>query len=151
VSGQRPGIRWRGLRLVLGVAGAVLIAGVIAGCEKHDQSDDAQIRQVVDQFAKAVDRLDQPAILGLLCKEEADEMKDDDDFDPDAAPLADPEVRSVQASDIQVNADTANARISRPGQQDITLWFRREGSTWKVCAPAADNATPSPSASSAPA
>ena len=137
--------RRRGIRLLVGVAGAVLAAGVLAGCQKQDESDDAQIRRVVDQFATAVDRVDQPAILALLCTEEADEMREDDDFDPDAAPLADPKTRSVQASDIHVDADTASARISRPDQPDTTLWFRREGGTWKVCAPAGDEATPSPS------
>jgi hypothetical protein len=54
--------------------------------------------------------------------------------------------KAVTTSDIRITGDTASAKIARPGQPDTTLYFRKEGGAWKVCAPAGDSTTATPSA-----
>ncbi|WBB71265.1 hypothetical protein O7602_16005 [Micromonospora sp. WMMD1128] len=149
--------RWKRLPVVpLVIAGVVLLAACGVGAflllrgggspKSAGATDETRIRGVVGDFAAAVDRHDQTAILGLLCAEEAEEFRADDDFEPSREPLAEsPSLRPVDAADIRVTGDTASAEISRPGQRDVTLHFRREDGAWKVCAPAGDAVTPSPS------
>jgi hypothetical protein len=105
-------------------------------------------RMLVEHFAVAVARDDQPAVLKLLCASEAEALMEDDDFDPSQAPPdGSAAVRPVTVADIRITGDTASARVTRPGQQDVTLHFRKESGTWKVCAPAGD---PTASAGASP-
>ncbi len=103
--------------------------------------EEIHIRILVDNFANAVDTQDQAKILNLLCAEEAADFTEDDDYDPtDDGPAAEPQggAPSVTTSDIHVTGDTASARVARAADNDPrTLYFRKEGGIWKVCAPAA--------------
>ena len=66
----------------------------------------------------------------MLCAEEAEEFQADDDFEPSPEPPAGPPtVRPVTATDIRIKGDTATAAVSRQGQQDVTLSFRKENGT----------------------
>jgi len=128
--------------------GAYLVVGHTGASKPPAVTDETRIRKLVEDFAAAVDRDDQQAILNQVCAAEAEDIMADDDFDPSLAPPANPpSVRPVTVADIQVSGDTASARVSRPSQPDVTLHFRKEGGAWKVCAPAGDPAEPSASAS----
>ncbi|MBQ1040777.1 MULTISPECIES: hypothetical protein [Micromonospora] len=137
---------------LLGGAAAVLAVAVAAGVVvwvlgARSNSDEAVIDKLVSDFAIAVDQDDQDKILGLLCAEEALDITEDDDYDPanNGGPIVDPgPERPVKASDIRVTGNTASARITRPDQPDSTLTFRKESGHWRVCAPAGDPATPTP-------
>lgn len=108
-------------------------------------TDETRIRGLVEDFAAAVDQRRQSSIVDLLCADEAEEFQADDDFEPSPEPLAaPPSARPVTATDIRVLGETATAAVSRPGQQDVTLSFRKENGAWKVCAPAGDARTPTP-------
>lgn len=114
----------------------------------RDRSDDeGEIRSTVEKFALATDRGDQDAILGLVCEQEAAEIRDSEYFHEDRAGDYDTSVSEapVTTSDITVTGDTAHATVSRPaGGEPATLYFRKEAGAWKVCAPAGDP-LPSPS------
>ena len=140
------------------VAGLVLFAGLgaygIVRLINEDpvSTDKTRVSELVKEFATAVDREDQSAILALLCAAEAEEVKRDDDFDPSQAPpVSPPPVRPVTVANIQVSGDAASARVTRPGQQDATLHFRKENDAWKVCARAGDPAQPTATATTRPA
>ncbi|MFG1779203.1 hypothetical protein ACGFIG_22610 [Micromonospora sp. NPDC049048] len=137
--------------LILAACGAGLyaVARLTGAWGPSSASDETRIRTLVEEFAVAVDRDDQPAILNLLCAEEAEEIMADDDFDPSQAPPADvPSPRPVTVTDIRVDGSTASATVTRASQPGVTLHFRKENGTWKVCAPAGD--TPEPSVSASP-
>jgi hypothetical protein len=107
-------------------------------------TDKTRIRTLVENFAAAVDRDEQSTILKLLCSSEAQEIMQDDDFDPSRPPPSpQPSVRSVKVTDIHVEDDTASARVTRPSQSAVRLYFRKEKGAWKVCAPAGDADRPS--------
>jgi hypothetical protein len=126
---------------VLIVAGLVLFLTVGRG-----DSEQAKVREVVDEFAVAVDQADRGTIIKLLCTEEAGELaEDDDDPAPDGGPAAAGAKASVEVSDIRVTGDVASARVKRPSQAATTLYFRKEAGVWKVCAPAGDAVSASPS------
>jgi hypothetical protein len=125
--------------LLVATAGIILAVAVM-----REDDDEAGIRRLVADFALAVDRGDQARLVGLLCAEEASEVKDSDGYAPARDGQYDRSVTEapVTTSDITVTGDTARARISRPGQDPTTLSFRKENGSWTVCAPAGD--TPEP-------
>ncbi|MBO3083037.1 Rv0361 family membrane protein [Cellulomonas fengjieae] len=120
--------------VVLVVAAAVVLPGIL----RRAFGDEAQIRAVVEDFARAVDREDQAAVIALLCDEEASAITEDDDYDPanDGGVADPPSPRPVRTSEIRVTGGVASARVARSGQPTITLWFRQEDDRWTVCAPA---------------
>jgi hypothetical protein len=125
------------------IAAVGIFLFLVAGCGGN--SDEARIQKVVDGFATAVDAQNQAEIIGLLCKEEAAAITDDDDYEPDGnggVSTTQEQNRSVKVSDIQVMGEIASARIARPPNDSRTLFFRKEEGNWKVCAPAAANFPP---------
>jgi len=100
--------------------------------------DEADIRMVVDRFVTAVDTGDSAEIVALLCPEEAAGISENDDvaaIDPSdqlAAPITHPR----EITDVEVVGDIASTRVSRPNQDSFTLYLRRDGEAWKVCADA---------------
>ncbi|MFD0817185.1 hypothetical protein ACFQ0D_02365, partial [Micromonospora zhanjiangensis] len=128
------------LVITAGVVGWVLVA--------RANSDEAKIQRLAGDFAAAVDRDDQGKILSLLCAAEAADITEDDDYDPaEGGPVVSPgPTRPVKTSDITVTGDAASARVSRPGQPDTTLHFRKESGHWRVCDPSGEGsgATPTP-------
>jgi hypothetical protein len=149
--------RWAIVAVAAGLA--VVVACGLVGCVVvtrvgGDQatvlstSDEAKIRKLVNQFAAAVDREDQAAIVALLCTEEAEGITDDEDYDPSRdGGVTERRTAPITISDIRITGDVASARISRPSQPDTTLYFRKENGVWKVCAAAGDTPRPSPSPS----
>ncbi|WP_430784135.1 hypothetical protein [Actinoplanes sp. G11-F43] len=128
----------------------LVVAGVVwavssGGDGPAEVTEEDRIRDLISEFALAVDREDQASILRLLCAEEADEIRAGADFDPtldgdvDVAVSAAP----VSVTDLQITGDTARAGITRPAREPATLAFRKENGTWTVCAPAAGS-VPSP-------
>ena len=109
--------------------------------DRSRSADESEIRALIAAFALAVERGDQDGALGLLCAEEVAEVLDSGSYDPHRDGQYDTSVTSapVTASDIVVTGDVACARVAQPGQEPATLWFRREGGAWKVCAPAGDD------------
>jgi ketosteroid isomerase-like protein len=134
------------------VAGILLVATagiVFAVAATREDSDEAGIRRLVADFALAVDRGDQQRLVRLLCAEEATEVKESDGYNPGRDGEYDRSVTEAPAttSDIKVTGDTAQARISRPGQDPTTLYFRKEDGSWTVCAQAGDTSEPGTSPS----
>ncbi|MPY59338.1 Rv0361 family membrane protein [Streptomyces spongiae] len=118
------------------------------GSKSPVATDESRIRKLVEDFAVAVDRDQQSVVLRLLCTAEAEALREDDSFDPsEPRPTDSPSVRPVKVAGIRVDGAIASARVTRPSQPAVTLYFRKEKGTWKVCAPAADTAAPSASAS----
>ena len=127
--------------LIAAAAGVVVlaVAGVVASRIVR-KSDGARIARLVTNFTTAVDTHDQATTLSLLCKDEAAGLADNDDYPPgeDAGPSTTQHVKSaVKTSGIRIVGNVASARFKRPSNASGTLYFRREGGHWTVCAPAA--------------
>ncbi|MER5218506.1 hypothetical protein ABT063_50565 [Streptomyces sp. NPDC002838] len=135
---------WKRSRVIAVVAAGVLLlaacgVGLYLMVRTPADTDETRIRTLVEDFAAAVDRDEQSTILKLLCSSEAQEITQDDDFDPSRPPPSpQPSVRPVEVAEIRVENDTASARVTRPAQSAVRLYFRKEKGTWKVCAPAGD-------------
>jgi hypothetical protein len=106
-------------------------------------SDEAEIRRLVKDFAVATDYVDTRTLVELLCAEEAEGVTDSAWYnakDPDTmGPVIMPDdwqPASVETSEVRVVGDVASARVTRDGRS-FTLYFRKEDGRWKVCAPAA--------------
>jgi hypothetical protein len=122
------------------VAAAAVLVLAVAGCGVYlalSTSDEAQVRRVVGDFAAAVDRQDHPAMLELLCAEEAAGITEDDDYDPTAAPVGAADAPEREVTDVQImpGEQVATARMTTPGREPLTIDVRREQDRWKVCAP----------------
>ncbi|WP_430791655.1 hypothetical protein [Actinoplanes sp. G11-F43] len=129
--------------LAVGVIGA---GGYLLLRENHDgRGEDAdEIRNAVEEFVLAVDRDDRQVIRGLVCARELTAMRDvdgRDETDPGRFDLT-VSLSPVTVSDTAVAGDEARATISRPAMTDpVTLVFRKEQGSWKVCDPAAGHRT----------
>lgn len=123
---------WIALAVVMSVAGIVAaLVFVFAG-----RSDEKQIKQAINGFAEAVDTGNMPKILGYLCADEARQITERDNYDPNDTSTIDPIKRlPVNISDVQTHGDTATARLSRPPAQSRTLRLKKEAGVWKVCNP----------------
>jgi hypothetical protein len=132
---RRRRTRW----LVAGGLGLVLVAAVVVTVVllNRGPSDEARIQDVVDRFATAVENGDQATMLQAMCAEEAEDITDDDDYDPDiGAGSADRSTVHVEVAQVTVTGDTAKAQVSTEGRQPATLYFRKDADGWKVCASA---------------
>jgi hypothetical protein len=102
-------------------------------------SDDEGVRTAVQRLVYALDRHDAPALAAALCRQEAADVTEDDDFIADDVGAPTPAPPSpVEVRDIDIRGDVAAATLVRPGSPPIILHLLREEDTWKVCAPAAD-------------
>jgi hypothetical protein len=124
---------------VVAAAAVLLVAAAGSLYLVLANTDEAQIGRVVGDFATAADRQDYPAMLELLCAEEASGITEDDDYDPTAEPIDAADVPERAVTDIQVapDAQTATALMTTPGREPRTIRLRHERDHWKVCAPAA--------------
>jgi hypothetical protein len=117
--------------------------GVLLFIELGGQSDDAQIQQLVQNFASAADHQDAKKIMAELCQAEAAGFADSGAAS--STPVATPERHFLTpgTSDIQIAGDVASAKVTRsqngpPANSfSVTLYFHRENGTWKVCDSAA--------------
>ncbi|HVV09524.1 hypothetical protein [Amycolatopsis sp.] len=131
--------RWIALSAFAVVLLGAAAVSVVLVVKRGGQSDEEQIKGVLVTFAAAVDAEDQPAMLKILCQDEAAEMTDADDFEPDA-PRVQIDASHWQPptiSDVRVFGDVASATLAQPPTVS-TLYLRKETGSWKVCAPAAD-------------
>jgi hypothetical protein len=124
---------------IIAAAAALLLAAAGGSYIALGNTDEAQIGRVVGDFATAADRQDYPAMLELLCDEEAAGLTEDDDYDPTAEPVDAADVPERDVTDIQITPDeqTATALMTTPGREPRTIHLRHERDRWKVCAPAA--------------
>jgi hypothetical protein len=121
--------------VVLVAVGAVASVVVL---QLRPGEDDA-VRSAVQRFVSALDRHDAPGLAAALCRQEASDVTEDDDFDAADVGVAAPAPASpVEVRDIDVRGDVAAAALIRAASPPITLHLLREDDTWKVCAPAAD-------------
>lgn len=130
---------------VVVAVGAVLFLTVGRG---PDNSDDAQIKRLVTNFADAANSADQAKLISLLCAEETSGITDSEDYDPanDGGVVTTTKLVIV-TSDVRVTGAIASAKITRPDRSTGMLYFRREGGRWTVCAPAAHQLVASPATS----
>jgi hypothetical protein len=123
------------LLVVLIAAGATATALVL----QLRPGDDEGVRTAVQRLVYALDRHDAPALAAALCRQEAADVTEDDDFIADDVGAPTPAPPSpVEVRDIDVRGDVAAATLVRPGNPPTVLHLLREDGTWKVCAPAAD-------------
>lgn len=120
-----------GAALVVAVAAIVIVVVVRRG-----SADRNGITEVATTFAAAIENSDQAGVLSVLCAEEAEEITEDDDYDPGVAAGAGGAKPQVFVSELKVAGDTASAQVSQDGQPAAMLYFRKESGAWKVCAPA---------------
>jgi hypothetical protein len=134
---QRISILLAALVVLLAVGGALLFI------EPGGPSDDAQIQQLVQNFASAADHQDAKTIMTELCQAEAAGFADGDAAS--STPVATPESHflATSTSDIQITGDVASAKVTRsqngPTAQSFSaaLYFLKENGMWKVCDSAA--------------
>jgi hypothetical protein len=120
---------------VLVAAGATATALVL----QLRPGDDEGVRTAVQRFDSALDRHDAPALAAALCRQEAADVTEDDDFTADDIGAPTPAPPSpVEVRDIALRGDVAAATLIRPDSPPTVLHLLREDDTWKVCAPAAD-------------
>ncbi|CAM3886768.1 MULTISPECIES: Rv0361 family membrane protein [Tsukamurella] len=131
--------RWRlllcGIAVITLVTVSLMAVAIWRGGSLLGPSAEAQIASTARSFAHAVDTRDQTTMLKLLCREEADQVTSDDDYDPDNSSA---EVglipRPFQVQSVQVLNDVAAVEFSRSEPVSRgTLYLTKEDDTWKVC------------------
>jgi hypothetical protein len=140
-SGQARGRRrrWLFVATVAVVVAAASALTVILSLPRPGQADEDAIKAVLISFAAAVDSEDQRGMLLVMCQEEAAEMTDSGDYEPDAPPVSlDPSSwKPPDISDVRVVGDVASANVIRASTASM-LYLRKVSGNWRVCAPAAD-------------
>lgn len=130
---SRKGL-WVTLAVVVAVVAIAVAVVLVIGL--GGSSDEKQIRQAINGFAEAVDTANTPKTLSYLCAEEARQIIERDDYDPNDTSTIDPIKRlPVNISDVHISGDTATARLKRPPAQTRTLRLKKEAGTWKLCNP----------------
>lgn len=120
------------------VAILLAVSGVLYFALGGGITPEAQVRQVINDFATAVDTEDQVKIVDLLCIEEAANITEDDDYDPTATGAESATRLDRQISDIHIMGQTASAQITFSTHESITIHLRQEQGTWHICATDAD-------------
>lgn len=138
-------VRIAGVASVLAV-GMIGAGGYLLLREDHDGrgADPDEIRNTVEEFVLAVDRDDRQVIRSLVCARELTAMRDVDGRDETDRGRFDLTISlsPVTIADTVVTGDESRATISRPAvSEPVTLAFRREHGSWKVCDPAAGHRT----------
>lgn len=117
--------------LALVVAAGIGLYPVVVG------SPESVVRSVVVTFAGALDREDHPALLDVLCAQEAAAVVEDDDYDPAAGSVAPSGLGEPVVTDVRIDDEgrTATALAALPGRSPVTIHLLREGGRWTVCHP----------------
>jgi hypothetical protein len=135
--------KWQVWAAVCAVAALLAVSGILYFALGGDENTpEGQVRQVLDDFATAVDTEDQARIVDLLCAEEAANITEDDDYDPTATGAEPATLVDRQISDIHVAGENASARITFPTHESFTIHLRQEKGTWHICAPPQTNLRP---------
>ncbi|NNG98979.1 hypothetical protein HLA97_17215 [Gordonia araii NBRC 100433] len=78
-------------------------------------SDSDKISKTINGFAEAVDTMNTPKTLSLLCESEARQIREHEDYDPNDDSTIDPlERRPVNISNLRINGDVAHVTVTRP-------------------------------------
>ncbi|GAB08719.1 hypothetical protein GOARA_019_00010, partial [Gordonia araii NBRC 100433] len=103
-----------------GLAG-VLVVLIVAVCATlyfvfgFGMSDSDKISKTINGFAEAVDTMNTPKTLSLLCESEARQIREHEDYDPNDDSTIDPlERRPVNISNLRINGDVAHVTVTRP-------------------------------------
>ncbi|MFE0641744.1 hypothetical protein ACFW2Y_09075 [Streptomyces sp. NPDC058877] len=134
-----PAGRGRARWYVAAAVGTAVLAGSYTAYAvfTRPESEQTKIEAVVADFAAAVDQVDVPKVVGLLCAREASGITGKDDQPLSAS---DREMgvkpRAVVTSDIRITGEVASAVVTRPSQRPATVHLEKEGGMWKLCAPA---------------
>ncbi|GII95271.1 Rv0361 family membrane protein [Sinosporangium siamense] len=128
--------------LIVAVAVAVVVAsglfrtqsGTSPSARAVQRPGEAEIRSTVERFAHAVDREDTVTMIAMLCEEEAQSVADEVSSSGDQV-LDRSHERPIDVSDIRIAGDVATVRVTRPAQQPVTMYLRKESNTWKLCDP----------------
>ena len=143
-----PGRSSSGRKVMLVIAGLLVIAGVVVACGGSTQgkttSDEDQIRAVMQREETAFDNLDYNAFLQTLCAELRPQQESQTKWvSKDKASIDAYGPIEFRVTNIKVTDDTATADNSTKGQKEpesrrttSTAQFVREGGAWKDCSPA---------------
>jgi hypothetical protein len=116
---------------------SIVLAGAITGyILGQGNSNQAKIKEVITEFAAAVDEVNIPKVVELLCPEEAAGITDNPDTPASSNRLA-VHPRAITVSNVKIKGNIASVLVTRPGQNPVTMYLRMEKGNWKVCAPAA--------------
>jgi hypothetical protein len=119
---------------VAGGAAVAVIASVVVGIVlTAGTREEAAVESTIEAFSAAVDRGDMPAVLSLLCAEEANAVVNDDE-DPTAA-ATDPEQHDREILGINITDTTATAEMRVDKNPAVTLSLVKDRDGWKLCAP----------------
>lgn len=131
--------RRRVRRYVAAIAGATILVGAATAYAvlSQPESEQSKIQKTVTDFASAVDEVDIPKVVSLLCPQEATSIIDNSN-DPLSATdrVTSVKPRPITISNIQIKGTIASAVVIRPSQQPVTVYLEKDGTTWKLCAPA---------------
>lgn len=123
--------------LIVGGAAAtalVVIAAAAFGVYWVMTDDERDARAAVEEFAHAVDRGDQAAVLAMLCSEEAEALRESGVPEEETGGGSDLE-RPIRTSDVEIRDHIARAVVRRPDQDTATVYLKLESGTWKMCDP----------------
>lgn len=113
---------------------AVVAAGAGAFAYHAANTPEKQVRKTISKFAEAVDTANGPKMLSMMCKEQAQEVREGDDFDENDDSTVDPgNRRPVDISSVTVSGDTAQATVTRPPDVPHTYRLVKEDGSWKFC------------------
>ncbi|MDQ3644393.1 MAG: nuclear transport factor 2 family protein [Actinomycetota bacterium] len=115
---------------------ALLCAALLAACGGGSESDEDQVRAVVQEFGEAANDKDAGAICGLVVSKE---LKDEEDCEKQAdreGQIGGLEaVDDIEVSDIKIDGDRATAQIKATvgGKTDAGPGkFRKVDGEWKL-------------------
>lgn len=114
---------------------AVVATAVVIVIAMVPESDEAQIKSTISQFAAAVDDGNLPKAVSYVCTEEAKQITERDDYDANASKIEPGKRLPVNVTDVQITGDAAVAQLSRPPQKPRKLHLKKEAGTWKLCDP----------------
>jgi hypothetical protein len=129
---RRRKLLW--LSAIAVVVALVVAAGFAVAYAVHRNSDPVKIRALLGDFSAAVYGGTPRDVATFLCAEESQSYLDTiEEPDTRVAP-EDPPAYSV--SDIHVEGDVGSATVTFEPEGTKTLYFRKEGNKWTVCAAA---------------
>jgi hypothetical protein len=142
-----PGRSSSGRKVMLVIAGLLVIAGVVVACggsTPGKTSDEDQIRALMQREQTAQNNLDYTGFLQTLCAALLPQQQNQTTWvDQDKASIDAYGPIEYTVTNIKVSGDTATANTSTKGQREpesrrttSTSQFARESGAWKDCSPA---------------
>jgi hypothetical protein len=122
---------------------ALLVALALAagGCGGDESEDEEDVKSTVKEYAQAIADGDQPKACNLLTDEvksavEERTGKQCQSFITNLSTIgAGEQFSSVEATEVKVDGDRAEARVKGAGEIELEIDFVKEGDQWKVSDP----------------